>query len=114
MIAKELTFLGARKRLQVAENKREVASGKIERGDPHTPGNSDGYQNKGLARQDSGGQPGKAIRKVVKTKARHGGQERQKASVRISFGGGRAGKPEEEAGKRGSQVLIAQNELTVK
>jgi hypothetical protein len=68
----------ALKRLQVAENtEREMREKAQHRGHggrstgvtESTPrGNSDGYQNKGLARQESGGQAGKAIRKVVKTK----------------------------------------------
>jgi hypothetical protein len=45
-----------------------VASDEIERRDPHTRGNTDGYQNKGVARQESGGQAGRAIRKNMKIK----------------------------------------------
>jgi hypothetical protein len=42
---------------------------------PTPPGNAERYQSKGVARQESGGQAGKAIRKSVKTK---GGQKRDR------------------------------------
>src|ERR1700730_3134307 len=48
----------------------------------HPPGNADGCEYKGVARQESGGQAGKAVRIVVKTKARRSGQARQKRQAR--------------------------------